>query len=291
METSEHKPRDRSATVIVVHNGIRYLEEQLTSMADELKAGDLIVCIDDYSDDGSERAVRGFADELGVNYRSRLSFSTSKLTVARIASNFDLGCRIAARSGYKNILMSDQDDVWVRGRVSRHVQRLRETGAMMTCGQVVSLKSDVEESEQHSVGKPLFRHGLKDWSVSTPYEQFEATLRLPSVTGAACAVTDELVDLASPIPTGWLHDRWYALVAAAVGKLDHDPRPVLRYRLHDRQTVGESPRAGLSGVPLALVEVRKLISTRLALRALAEPDLRDLLSTRAIVRRRLVRDA
>ena len=42
-----------------------------------------------------------------------------------------------------------------------------------------------------------------------------------------------------PVPAGWLHDRWATLVAVASEGLVLQSEPVIKYRIHEGQVLGQ----------------------------------------------------
>jgi hypothetical protein len=47
-----------------------------------------------------------------------------------------------------------------------------------------------------------------------------------------------LRDRCLPIPAGWIHDEWIAMIVAAFGDLRPIDQPLIRYRIHSSQQVG-----------------------------------------------------
>jgi hypothetical protein len=53
-------------------------------------------------------------------------------------------------------------------------------------------------------------------------------------------IRSSLLEQALPIPEGWVHDEWLALVAAAQGGLVYQEGPLIRYRQHGNNEIGAS---------------------------------------------------
>jgi hypothetical protein len=70
----------------------------------------------------------------------------------------------------------------------------------------------------------------------------EVLLRHNVVTGATLAFRREFRDLVLPIPAGWVHDGWLALLIAAVANTVPIAEPLIEYRQHAAQQIGERPR-------------------------------------------------
>jgi hypothetical protein len=92
--------------------------------------------------------------------------------------------------------------------------------------------------------------GCRLWSAIrfTPAEQrrwhagqaIDVLLRHNVVTGATLAFRAEYRDLVLPIPGGWVHDGWLALLIAAVADTVAIAEPLIEYRQHAAQQTGVS---------------------------------------------------
>jgi hypothetical protein len=88
-----------------------------------------------------------------------------------------------------------------------------------------------------------------------------AGIRYSVATGGASAVRPAaFADV--PIPAGWLHDRWWSLVATAREQLRLDDEVVIDYRVSAAQEVGlDRGQQGRSSVQRAAAGVSALPST------------------------------
>ncbi|MFZ9106169.1 MAG: hypothetical protein ACO2ZT_05865, partial [Pontimonas sp.] len=66
----------------------------------------------------------------------------------------------------------------------------------------------------------------------------KALVRRNLVTGSTSMIRRDLVRRAGAIPSGWLHDEWWALVAATTDGLVLNPHTLGLYRQHDDNQVG-----------------------------------------------------
>jgi hypothetical protein len=67
---------------------------------------------------------------------------------------------------------------------------------------------------------------------------FAVLLKHRIVTGATLAFNASVCNSALPIPAGWPHDAWFALFAAAIGRLAAINEPLIGYRQHENNAVG-----------------------------------------------------
>lgn len=253
---------------MVTHDGARYVALQLESMLSQTVRPDRIVVVDDCSTDGTpEICERVFQENGWTEYEilhAPLSHPHDLYT--RIAANFQAGLRRAR--GFDCILLSDQDDLWLPDRVDRQVRILEAENALLVANDAQLIGVD---------GARLSGSLFSRLSLSFPALRARLELRevlsVPSATGACCAMSAKLLDVALPIPSGWLHDRWISLVAAARDGYVLDSAPVIRYRVHTDQVVG----LGVNRQALS-TQIRKFfqLTCRLRVRATSQGNRRQL---------------
>lgn len=220
----------RVAVVLVTSNSERWLEQTLASIEAQTRPADDIVVIDDRSTDRTREILTDVLDSRAHVLASRET-STDRST--RIAGNFRQGVQ-AARSCDVAVL-GDHDDVWHPDRIAHQVE------LMQVWSDITMLASD--GSLIDGAGRPVagslrtafpVPQGFNDLS---PAEQMRAVIRRSIATGGASAVRPSaFADLT--IPEGWLHDRWWSLVATAGETMRLDDRHVIDYRVSETQEVG-----------------------------------------------------
>ncbi|CAM3950605.1 glycosyltransferase [Smaragdicoccus niigatensis] len=273
------------AVALVTHNGERFLPEQLASIDRQTVRPDVVFWVDDESTDATCDLVRKAFANSGIRLVELDAPTRSGGLFTRIARNFQTA--ISAAADYPFIALSDQDDVWVPTRLERQRDRLTR-GALMTIadGHVIDEDSArTGTTMRHRFPVPL------EWTGWASTERLEAVLRQPMATGAASMISNSLLELALPIPSGWLHDRWLSLVAAARAHLDVDQRQLIEYRVYDEQAVGvdgETHLVGWRRIRVAasrpFASARKLLDLRLRLRKVAVDAHLTQLRTREILR-------
>lgn len=218
----------RFSIALATCNGARYLPALLDSLTAQRLPPHELVASDDASDDGTVALLESFAAR--APFPVRLLRNSQRLGVV---GNFSRA--IAACEG-GCIALADQDDVWRPDKLARLAQALEIPGT-------VAAFSDAE-----IVDAALAPLGYTMWQRVrfTPREQarfaqgggFAVLLKHRVVTGATLAFKVSLRDTALPIPAGWPHDAWLALLAAAQGGLVAVPEPLIAYRQHGGNVVG-----------------------------------------------------
>ncbi len=214
-------------------NGAAYLPEQLASIAAQTRSPEELIVCDDRSTDETVRIVEDFA--AGAGFGVRLVVNEENLGATK---NFEKA--IALCEG-EIIALSDQDDVWLPGKLARIEEAL---GRSPRAAMVFSDAELVDEGLR-PLGLRLWRcvyvgrrQQRQVWEGAT----LELLLRHNIVTGATMAFRSEFKDLLLPIPRGWVHDGWIALLLAAVADVELIAEPLIRYRQHGSQQIGaEAP--------------------------------------------------
>ena len=225
--------RTAISVAMCTYNGERYLEAQLDSLAAQTRPPDELVVHDDGSTDATVEIVRVFAARVGFPVRVTIN-------PVRLGSTTNFEKAIAAAGG-SIIALCDQDDAWRPDKLARLAaafETVPEAGCVF--------------SDAHVVGEGLEPLGYRLWdSVRLDRRKqqrmaagagLDVLLRQNFVTGATMALRAELRELVLPIPTGWVHDGWIALLAAAIGTCLPVNEPLVRYRQHGGQQIGGSKR-------------------------------------------------
>jgi glycosyltransferase involved in cell wall biosynthesis len=225
-----------TAAVMVTHDGERFLRRQCDSIFRQDLLPAVLIVVDDASSDGSRDILRELAGSAAIPmeliWADGSSVSNRK---SRIAANVVRG--LAAAAPYDIVLLSDQDDEWLVDRLASQRDILQnDSSAMLVAGDGILIDEVGQETGSRlsdSFPRP------RDWGTLDAARRMRAALRAPFVTGAAAALSMRLVRLMLPVPDGWLHDRWATLVAAACNGLVVQSEPVIRYRIHEGQVLGQ----------------------------------------------------
>jgi glycosyltransferase involved in cell wall biosynthesis len=209
--------------------GEGYLGEQLESLMSQTRHPDEVVVGDDGSTDGTLDLLRRF--------RERAPFPVDvHVNPTRLGAPENFGATMGRCRG-DVILLCDQDDVWVPEKVERLARHF--TGA----ARPALVFSDGELIDEHSA--PLAQNLWKAQGVSTAAlrrirkgDALPVLCRQNVVTGATTAVDATYRDLLLPIPPGWMHDAWMALVMSCVATVQMDTTPLIEYRVHGSQQIG-----------------------------------------------------
>lgn len=231
------------SVAMVTYQGERYVTEQLRSILDQTRLPDEIVVGDDASSDSTTRIIADFQLTSSVPVR---------LLIADPNSGLDANIRRVIEACEGQVLVfADQDDVWAPQKIESIEQAFQDPRVSLWF-------SDAELIDE--AGRPM--PGTV-WTGLNHFEQggqarvangkgLRLLLRGRTVTGATMAVRREIARLAVPIPADgsdgerlFLHDGWMAVLAATMGRVVVEPKPLTSYRRHVDQYTSRNRYAAL----------------------------------------------
>lgn len=192
------------------YNGARYLGEQLDSLLHQQRQPDELVVTDDQSTDATAELVRGFART--APFTVRLEVNPVRLGVTR---NFERALTLCTGD---LVLLSDQDDVWMPGKIAtlEAAARARPAGGCF-------------------MNDALLADGGLAPTGATKLGQIRAAGLADSafVMGCCAAFSRELLDFLLPIPPdSHAHDNWLVQMADFMGLVHRMDVPLQYYRRH-----------------------------------------------------------
>ncbi|MFC5930740.1 glycosyltransferase family 2 protein [Cryobacterium melibiosiphilum] len=224
------------SVALCTHNGARYLEEQLLSILNQSVPPQQIVVSDDASTDDT-LAVLNRAMAAWQQAHSDVVVELLVLCNERalgVTANFEQA--LAACTGVL-IALSDQDDVWLPGRLERMLAEFARRPTL----QLVNADARLVDAEGAPLGLTLLDTlgiSAADRAAVHSGRAIDALLRRNIVTGATLMVSRVLVEAARPFPAAWVHDEWLAIVAALTGPMDLLEEPLTDYRQHGANQIG-----------------------------------------------------
>jgi len=210
-------------------NGAAFLPQQLGSIAGQHHPPDELIVCDDCSTDDTARLVESFA--AGAGFDVRLVVNDEPLGATK---NFEKAIGLC---GGDIIALSDQDDVWLPGKLGR----IEATFAGSPAAAMVFTDAELVDETLRALGLrlwPCVYFGSRQQRRLRRGGAFDLLLTHNICTGATMAFRAQYKDLLLPIHPGWVHDGWIALLLAAAGQVEAVAEPLILYRQHGRQQIG-----------------------------------------------------
>ncbi|HJZ39241.1 MAG TPA: glycosyltransferase family 2 protein [Bacteroidales bacterium] len=195
---------------IPTYNGEKYIHQQLESILTQLGNDDEVIISDDSSTDGTIAIINSFND----NRIKLFEGCTFKSPV------FNLENALKHAQG-DHIFLSDQDDVWLPGKVATMMGYLKDYNIVVSDCIVVNQEEKVINDSFYSIVNS--RTGF--------FKNFSKN----SYLGCCMAFKRNMLAYFLPFPSGIaMHDIWMGLVSEVFGKPVFIPDKLILYRRHDR---------------------------------------------------------
>lgn len=188
-------------------NGENFILNQLQSILPQLRETDEVIISDNGSTDRTIQIIHGVNDS-----RIILKHFDQK----NIPNNFQNSIRCARG---EIIILSDQDDIWLDGRVQAAIDGLK------TCDLAVVSLIYVDEAL-----KPV---AMMNEKIPTPSNSVTSNILANSYIGCCMAFNRKILEAIIPFPEKLpMHDWWIGLIACAIGKTSYNSKPFILYRRH-----------------------------------------------------------
>ena len=130
---------------------------------------------------------------------------------------------LLGQAGGEIIVLSDQDDVWLPGKLERTREKLDTDEPALLHHNAVTTDEHLRETGRTKARPGLWRNWLKN-----------------SYTGCCMAFTRALLPHVLPFPEGIpMHDQWIGLRAEQVGRVEFLDEPLLLWRRHGATQTGK----------------------------------------------------
>ena len=206
---------------IATYNGGSYIRPQLDSILSQLSPGDEVIVSDDGSTDDTLSAVRSMQTTSPCPIHILSNAGAHGYT-----PNFENALR-HARGEY--IFLSDQDDVWLPGKLQRMLQSLQSGHTL-----VVS-NARITDDSLHVTCEDYF-------AARGVHEGFWGNIFKFGYLGCCLAFDRSVLQHALPFPADHrycTHDHWLFLCGQTFGCVEVLQEPLLLYRRHgDTLTTG-----------------------------------------------------
>lgn len=210
-------PPVRVSVCMATYNGAAYVAEQVRSIVEQLEGADEMIVVDDGSKDATVDIVRGFRDP-------RIRVVVDGVNRGPVGA---FGRALSLAQG-EYVFMSDQDDVWLQGRLAAYLAAFdANPGATVVSANTVFIDRE---------GRPVDHDSARLCGDDSTRSWRNITSILTGRTGyygCAMAYRRRAARLLLPFP-GYVesHDLWIALAANLVGENLHLDFDTLSRRLH-----------------------------------------------------------
>jgi len=203
-----NKSELRVSVCMATFNGALYIERQLESILSQLHLCDEVIIVDDCSEDSTVNLVEKIGDFRISIFRNHINFGVQK--------SFEKAINLASGD---IIFLSDQDDVWLDGKIDAIKYALINHDLVVTDCIVTDQELNVSFNSLFKLREPKL--GLINNIFRNSY------------TGCCMAFNRKVLKAALPFPKNIpMHDWWIGLVGELVGSVHFIEKPFILYRRH-----------------------------------------------------------
>lgn len=199
---------------MATYNGAKYIRPQIESILAQLGPNDEVIVSDDGSTDGTISILKSYKDKRIHIYAH--TFEGKKECIGDVVSaNFEHAIRMA-KGDY--IFLSDQDDIWIEGKVEKMVAALQRAEV------AVSNAWLLRDDNINNCTELLYngRNPLKNYF-----------LKKGKYYGCCMALRAKALSYVLPFPQPLpLHDTWLGLLPEIVDGAVFVDEPLIYYRRH-----------------------------------------------------------
>jgi glycosyltransferase involved in cell wall biosynthesis len=231
-----------TTVALCTFQGQRFIAAQWESLIRQTRRPQQIVVFDDASSDHTWQLLQELSE--------KASASGIPTVMHRQESNVGYVRNFQAaleRSEGDLVFLCDQDDIWHPTKLSLMASEFEKRPDLLMLHTNARLIRENGEPE----GRGLF-HALEvtNDEIDAVHRgfAFEVLLRRNIVTGATMGIRRQVLNHALPVPAGWIHDEWLAIVAASRGAVDVLDRDTIDYRQHGGNQVGAARRNALEKI-------------------------------------------
>jgi len=208
----------KMSVCLATYNGARFLKAQIDSVLSQMRENDELVVSDDGSTDDTLNLLQSYGERLRLVNSTRVGGVVKNFEVVLNAAKNDL------------IVLCDQDDVWLDGRLDLLRSKLQDVSFLM-------VNATVTDSALVPTGQDIydfvnFRPGFFRNFISNGY------------VGCCLAFRREVLNIALPFPSNILWHDWYiALVAELMFSVARIDMPLALFRRHDMNASNTGERS------------------------------------------------
>ena len=208
--------KEKISVCMATYNGEKYIKEQIESIIKQMNENDELIIVDDCSIDGTIHTIKEINDN-----RIKLYLNENNIGVNK---SFERAINLSQN---EFIFLSDQDDIWIDGRVDKMILELNKNNVEIVFGNSIYIDNN---------------HQIIKFPVA-PLKTNESTLKYENLIkifagragyfGCALAFKKGYTKFILPFPNYIeSHDLWIALSGILNGKCFHIEDNVLYRRIH-----------------------------------------------------------
>ena len=204
------------SVAMATYNGEKYLRAQLDSILAQSYPVYEIVIVDDGSNDQTCAVIESYSVKC-----PQIQFLRNLINQG-VTKSF---LRALQNTSGEYIAFCDQDDVWLPNKLERLIAEIGDNLLIHCDAKLVDENLAIISNSYFSETKDATLHTFEDYLISN------------NVTGCCGLIHRELLDVTFP-SYFYVHDHYFALVAAFYQRIKYLPEALVLYRQHGTNVIG-----------------------------------------------------
>ncbi len=210
---------------MATYNGAPYIGAQIDSILAQTYRDWRLIIRDDNSNDGTVQICKDYV----AKHPQQISLFADGLGRLKVSGNFS---SLLAHCTGAYIMFSDQDDIWLPGKIEKTMQAMRVLEGQYgdSSPALVHTDSQVVNAELQMIAPSLLRYVHRKPNPSIG----RLCMELP-IYGHAVMINRRLKELGGRIPDGFASwDWWFPMVAVVFGHIRFVDEPLVLWRRHGK---------------------------------------------------------
>lgn len=221
------------AICMATYNGEKYICEQIESILNQSYKDWVLFIRDDGSKDGTIKIIKKYVDnnpeKIFLIHDNRLCGGSSKKNFADILN------WINSKYEFNYFMFSDQDDVWLEDKIKVCIERMKIEEFQNNEPILIHTDLKVVDENLNILGESFFEYR----ALNPEKKEINELLVQNNITGCTMLWNKKLNDLINIEDEAIaMHDWWFSLTAATLGKIICIDQPTILYRQHGNNVVG-----------------------------------------------------
>lgn len=216
--------------LMATYNGEKYLRPQLDSILRQSNQAWRLIIRDDCSSDNTVQIIK----EYQLLRPEQIQLIQAEQPSGSAQNNF---FKLLQYSTADYIMFADQDDVWLQQKIETTLNKMHQMEQHYGKEAPLLVHTDLAVVDENlcTINDSLFDMHNMDYRRN----QLNNILVQNIVTGCTVMVNRSLLNLMTDIPKrAVMHDMWFALIAAAFGKIGFVSKATMLYRQHGDNVKG-----------------------------------------------------
>jgi glycosyltransferase involved in cell wall biosynthesis len=216
--------QDCIAIILAVHNGEKFIEQQIQSILKQTYENWRLIVRNEASIDKTEAIVKKYSE----NYSDRIIYFYDPQK-SGACQNFGKGVEL---SDANYIMFADCDDFWLPEKIEKTFSAMKymESNYGQNTPLLVFTDLTVVDRELQTICPSFWKYQNLNPSNG---KRLSRLLSYNVITGCTVIINKPLKILAVPVPNeAIMHDNWFGLIASIFGKIEYIDDQTILYRQH-----------------------------------------------------------